>query len=185
MKYLSHNNRQPFFHIVLTLIHENALEMLWSWRTRESGRFHCVTFTCKKSFHIEWDGFNPCVWSFMDGVLFLHVFLHTTELRCIQSHCVCAIIALRQTQIMTGDIAQSNMMLFIRMDVWQQIILAPLFPSFMVMTEVTNPYSGISENALYFLHSGFARVKKAIYSEFGRILQWHLSEDVVRGHLCL
>lgn len=63
------------------------------------------------------------------------------------SHILCAIIALRQIPISTGDIAQSNMLLFIRMGVWQQIILVPLFPSFKVMMVFTNLYSGVSEHA--------------------------------------
>lgn len=33
------------------------------------------------------------------------------------SHILCAIIALKHIQILTGDIAQSNILLFIRMDV--------------------------------------------------------------------
>lgn len=49
-------------------------------------------------------------------------------------------IALRQIPILTGDIAQFNMLLFIRMGVWQQIILVPLFLPFKVMMEFTNPY---------------------------------------------
>lgn len=51
------------------------------------------------------------------------------------------------------------MLLFIRMGVWQQIILVPLFPSFKVMMEFANLHSGVSEHALHFLQSGSTQLK--------------------------
>lgn len=87
------------------------------------------------------------------------------------SHILCAIIALRQILISTADIAQSNMLLFIRMGVWQQIIPVPLFPSFKVMMEFTNPYWGVSEHALHFLHSTQLKCKDEEKSNLLRV--WH------------
>lgn len=87
------------------------------------------------------------------------------------SHIPFAIIALRQIAISTGDIAQSNMLLFIRMGVWQQIIPVPLFPSFKVMMEFTNPYWGVSEHALHFLHSTQLKCKDEEKSNL--LWVWH------------
>lgn len=72
---------------------------------------------------------------------------------------MCAVIAWRQILIVTGDSAQANMLLFMRMGVWQQIILMPLFLSFKVMMEFTNPCSHVSEHALHFLQSKSTQLK--------------------------
>lgn len=96
-----------------------------------------------------------------------------------------AIVSLRQIPILTGDTAQSNMLLFIRIGLWQQIILVPLFPSFKVMAEFTGPYAEVSDDGLHFLHSKLRQLtckdkEKAICSKFGITLQLHPHANVAR-----
>lgn len=89
------------------------------------------------------------------------------------SHIPCAIIALRQILISTGDIALSNTLLFITMGVWQQIILVSLFLSFKVMMEFTNPHLGVSEHALLFQHSRSTQLKCKVEGKGNLLRVWH------------
>ncbi len=140
------------------------------------------------SFYSQSDVFNPCLsfeyekLFFSMGFLFMLPALTGRSWNAV-SHILCAIIALRQIQISARDIAQSNMLLFIRIGVWQQIIPVPLFPSFKVIgIEFTNPHSGVSAHALHFLQSGSTLLKGKDEGEKRDLLWVWLHTTVI--HIC-